>query len=1539
MASRVNTRFVIILVVGVIALLGMVVAAYSVAFKSAADNIREGERLLAEGNVKQAERAFSKAVNKDTTNAEYLDKWIESLEMLVPETETEYRDRFNKDLTGAIAKKATVLRNDMDAHDRQLSMLHAQLLGGYSRGIADRLIEQSTLVLGFFRDDLSGNIQPWERLKRYRGIAISKIAINKGILDDDKIDLGIDDLERVTTLDPTDTESLSALLDLQYAQVDRAASQDRMDLRIEALRANLERANAYLESHPNSIVMRLQVVRYKADIASRSINRSLTPAQQLEFIKGEFSKFHPELDEIVQLINSSGVTGDLDLRYLITFAGIENAVDPVGRFSRSRRILDLLIEHDRDDAEVLYYAGQLAERAGDDEEALAWYKQIESLQTKPLSYAGLRQYFFQRQAIANRCGLKLNAYEAAETDEARASALTEAKALRDQFNDQVGDDNTTRIMLNGRIAIAEKQYDEALRIFTRYNNLVQNADPEGLWYEGIVAAQLSQFGTARNAFEALITFETHSRRIPGMLALAQILDQLQELEQAAELYARVLEMRPDMEVAIEANDRLQRRLNPELNDDPELAAIYTSRQIRTGTKDQPGDYAGAIEYLREQVVALEYAPLVSRELASLLLDRGDIDGSRALITKAVEMNEGDESLERLLSAMDAGDTTQILIQLLRDSPGPLLDRLISIANIASSRGLVDLLADTVREMNEIAPDDKRVLELTFVDALRRNDFARAKAIASHSANTRVESLAYQARIAITENQIDRALDLLKQATATGAADASVFQMLGVIQRDAGQTNDAIASFTQALTIRPDNGDIIREFILTLTLAGRYEQALDEARKYQRYASGDPVFINLWLSLEAQFGAQQGREFATRQRERMLELNPRDLDNTFQLARLYILSRNWNPARTLIDSLRAQNDQLAYVELDATWYAEQGIVNGREGLTQANEVFAAYIDSLPEPVSAEPFVANSQFMLSRGRPDLALVAANEAVARQDPATMQGSILLGDLYMRINNHSEAAKAYQTVVDAGVDNEDHTVRARYIETLVRLERYEEAQQAYNGFPSTKRSDMLIMLQGADIASGLEDNALAQQLLNNAVAAFPNNPLVYIKRAELMIGDESLRSDMLSDLNRALELDPSSWRAHSVRAAGYFALNQREDALNDLIQAIRLNPSLDRSINSVLNELLALGRVAQAESIAREVIMQRPDDAILMSRIAGIFGSREEWKSASIFFEMAWDKRRSPTDGASLIDTLVRQTPPNTDKANAIINQLAAIVGDIDQNSGLLAAQALVLQARGREDFALQQITKSFDISVTDNVQLLNWANNLDRFFDGRSASEHVGYLETLKRRNTNAVIGQWLDFFIAQRLMREDTIPQRAFDMIATLQSSSTPDLIAARAYRVHGTTLFAQDDFQGAFETWNAGLERFPDDWEMNNNVAYTLGVKLGKPENALAYGEKAISQNIQLSEPYETMASIYIALNKFDEAEQMIQTGRKFINSIPASVTMNLTAGRLAMKRGDLVDARSKITDSRSLLRSAPESYPILQADIDEFEAELNSAGN
>lgn len=1538
MASRVNTRFVVLLVVGVVGLLGLLVLAYSIAFKSASDLASRGDEFLAAGNIRQAERAYSKAVNKDTTNIEYTDKWISTLEMLVPETETEYRDRFFGDYFNAIRQSATVQRNNIEAHERFLNISHELLQSEYSRAGADRLIEQTTNALKNF-DGGSGEVADWERLKRYRGIAITEIAQRNGVLAEGQIELAVDDLERAIEADSSDVESRVKLMRLLATKVNRETTEENLDARVNVLRENIQAINEYLAANPDSYIMKIQRVLMDIDIARGTVDRNLTAEQRLEHYTEIFEESQQDLKSIAdQLIADSA--SRLDLNTIELFAVLEQTVDSQSRKALTRRLLDRMIDNQPENAKLIYFAGKFAQDAGDLEESFGWFDRLNALGEKALSIEGLSQYSLKRQALLEQTQIRVDQANQSNDEESKQARLDQAKALRDRFAASVSEDSLSLMMLDGKIAQASGQTAEALRLFKRFNEQTQRNNPEGLWNEGLIATQLGQYGVARDAFKQMIPLDNTNRRLLAMLTLAQVDERLQDYDSAAELYREVLQLSPGLQPAIDGLANVNRVINPELNDDPVIAAIFTARRMRLGTEENPGDYAGAVQYLREEVVKFDYDPRIARELASLLLDSGDVEGARNLVTNALQNHPADEVLITMQTAMASGSTDEILIAMIRGSDRDELEKQLAIANVASTRNMNDLFTETVTRLNAMAPNDKRVLEVTFVDALRRGDTERARSVSENPELSPVQKLTYRARIASTVNDTNTAIDLLKQATASGTADASTFQMLAILQRETGRMNDALATFEQALAIRPDNGDTIREYLITMARMGQFDEALQAARRLQRYGTNDPLFMNLWLNLESQFGGTQGRNFAMRQRERMLELNPTDLDNSFQLARMYIQARNWNASRQLIDRLRASNDRLEFAELDATWYADQGTIDNKNGLLLANEVFSNYINSLPAPVGPEPYISNSEFMLARGRPDLALIAANEAVKRQSPETMMGSILLGDLNMRINSFTDAAKAYQEVIDAGADDENSTVRSRLVETLLRQGRYEEAQTAYNEFPAAKKSQMITLLQGADIASGLGDTAKSRDMLDQAVAANPNESLVYIKRAELMIGDETLLNDMLSDLGRAIDLDPNSWQAYRVRAAGYFAVGRREDALNDLRTTIRLNPNLDRSIYGVLNELLSQpNRSGEAADVARDVIALRPDDANLMSRIGGLFASRKQWDYASEFYGMAWDKRRGIGDGATYIDTLVRMQPPDAAKANEVINTLGAMVGDMNNNAGLLAAQALVLQARGRDDFAQQQITKAFDLSVNNDGDLLNWANNINRYFEDRPAAQHIAYLDTLKRRNTNPEVGFWLDYFILQRLMREDTISDRAQTIVTTLKGPQIPNPIALRAFRLEGTTFFSEGQFDQAAAVWREGLNRFPEDWEMNNNLAYTLASKLGRPEEALPFGEKSLSKNIAISEPYETLAGIYISLGKYDEAEQMIETGTSLINSVPARINMLLTSGRLALKRGNIPDARLKISDARSTLRSAPESYPDLEETIEAFEQEVNTGGN
>ena len=148
MASRVNTKFVIILIVAVVAMLGMLFAAYSAVYKTADDLVALGDKAMVEGDTDLARKLYSKAVNKDPTVAENINKWISSLEQWTPETETAYYDAFRIDYLGAIRQASIVQRNNLEAYHRELGITYDALARRYNRNQADQLFDTLAQVLG-----------------------------------------------------------------------------------------------------------------------------------------------------------------------------------------------------------------------------------------------------------------------------------------------------------------------------------------------------------------------------------------------------------------------------------------------------------------------------------------------------------------------------------------------------------------------------------------------------------------------------------------------------------------------------------------------------------------------------------------------------------------------------------------------------------------------------------------------------------------------------------------------------------------------------------------------------------------------------------------------------------------------------------------------------------------------------------------------------------------------------------------------------------------------------------------------------------------------------------------------------------------------------------------------------------------------------------------------------------------------------------------------------------------------------------------------
>ncbi len=1543
MASRVNTKFVVILIIAVVAVLGMLFAAYSVVIKSADDLARKGDQALAAGDTKTARELYSRAVSKDPTIVENLEKWIGTIEMWVPETEPAYYDGFRRDYLGAIHQAAVIQRTNVDAYHRELGIQFELLRREYSRSMADNIISRTTQVLGNF-DGLSGVDPSWPTLRRYRGMAWYRISERGGVVEPEQYELVRDDLEAAIEADPSDEMVRTALMRWTIIEAVQQVENDDITPVINARAQAMAMGEQHLEQFPESplVAVTLMAIEVESSGTDAYYGENESDSARTQAILNSWTALRSDLDELHSWLLSLDEE-KLNMVVLNRFVEVEIRIDPQSQLARSNELVSKVLQAQPDSIEVMVSAAGLSAIRGDIDEAVEMYNNIINLPAQPVSVDGLMLYNAKREAMLTTASIKLDTYARMQADPSADPQELErvigtAMAARDKYAARVNEDNVNLMQIDGRIEYVNGNYEEALRLLSMFNRQTDNTNTDGLWFEALAARELKQLGTTRDALERLLLNKSHDVR--ALLVLADTYMQLQDNRKAKELFEKALVSDPTNQSAKDGIAKIEALDNPDLIDDPVTALIVKARQIRRGKDGQPGDISEAINVLTDGLDSVNYAPDAVRDLVSLMLDQGDINGSRALLDRAISVHPDDKILLDMRTAAQADDEAEILISMIQLSDREEVEKLISIAGVAFTRNKTDVLDDTIAQLLEIAPNDARVIDLAFVRAIGLDQADRAKELvelATANNTDRVGGLTYQARFASYQGNGERAAQLLEQASNSGVAGANVYRMLAIELRRLGREEASIEAFEKALSIRPDDQSSIMEYINTLNYFRRYSAALDIARRFQKYAIDNPEFLSVWLTLEAGFGGPEGQEFAIRQREKFLELDPNNISNNYSLASLYIETRRWAEAQKLIDQIGAEEDSLRVVELKARWYADQGRVGNVNGLAAAQQVYTDYIQENQDEIDAQPYIALARFMLDRGRPELAIQAASAAVDRQDPETLDGTKLLGDLFLMLNQFANAATEFEKVVEAGADIEDN-YRLRLIDMLIRTRQFASARKHFDLLAPENQNTKIAMLQNSEIAQGLGDSAQALKLLNQAVATYSDDPLVYIKRAEFHAGSRESLTDLLADVDAALQIDRNDWRAYRVRAAGYFAVDQRKDALRDLQRAVRLNPGLDQALFGIINEMMIDNRNSEAYDFALEIVQSRLKDASLLNSLGQLFSSRGDWEHATQFYKLVWNAQRTPNAGAVLIDAIARTRNPDTNLANSIINDLTDIAGDINSSPGLLAAQALVLQARGREELALQQLTKAFDLSSNDDQLLIQWSGNISRLFEGQPMAKQIEYLQTLKQRNSNPEVLNWIDLFIAQRLISVGQQTDVAFKIYDKLSVARSQPVLQRLTLQSYGTTMFTQGNFDRAAEMWEKGVELFPEDWEMSNNLAYVLSAELGEHQRALDLALKAVDMNPDRSEPYDTLGNIYTALGQYDKANEVLATGMKYALSVRARVTLVIAQINIDLAQGRVEEARSKLTDIQALMRAMPTRDVGLEQDVEAIEAKIDSAG-
>jgi tetratricopeptide (TPR) repeat protein len=151
----------------------------------------------------------------------------------------------------------------------------------------------------------------------------------------------------------------------------------------------------------------------------------------------------------------------------------------------------------------------------------------------------------------------------------------------------------------------------------------------------------------------------------------------------------------------------------------------------------------------------------------------------------------------------------------------------------------------------------------------------------------------------------------------------------------------------------------------------------------------------------------------------------------------------------------------------------------------------------------------------------------------------------------------------------------------------------------------------------------------------------------------------------------------------------------------------------------------------------------------------------------------------------------------------------------------------------------------------------------------------------------------------------------------EAAGNPPPLSAAAWGSIGARAYRKKDFNGALAAFQRGLTFTPEDPELNNNVAYTLGVDLQRPTEALPFAERAARGAASSPMILDTLGAIHLAMGQPANAEPVLVRAVNLASNPGERIPALIHLGTTRFKLGDKAGARQLADQAKRLLDANP----------------------
>lgn len=1355
MATRLNTRLILILVVAIAGSAVLIGGFAYLRFKAdATRNVRQGDEFMAKGEYEQALTAYGRAVSKEPSNLQFVDKTMAALAGVVPKTRDDLRQKFQLqqqmyDRRIGIAPTRGETHMPLIELRHRLAMLQPEnpAAWGTLEETAKRMAEQ---------------VDASDPLK-LQGVLYGAIGAlgRRQLLDNTQFEKALADLNEVIAKDPGNDLAHATRVRALVGEADRRRSANRNDPTVaemadRAASAKLE-ASARVPDGPLSASSELQEVLWRNFTDPTAVPDAMVTASA---------------ERLLTLLTKSDDVAVLDRGLSLVLLTKNKPL-----IERGAEIARAFVKKHPEDVAGRFMLVEMLAGCDQIDAAKVEAEALLALKPQPVGLNAIFQSDLRGAAATKLFDLEFDQLVLAPPaeQEARRPAVEAAlKRLRDERDEP--DTDRQVIRSEGRLASALGRWPDALAKFERYIREVgeANAPPEVLFEAGVAAAQCNEQGLALRRIEQSLA--AAPRNPSGLILKAQLEQRAGDREQAARTLSLAEQFAPDdPRIA-----PLRTLIQTTRGDDVIALQLAASQQRFDG-----GDIAGAKLLLQEALKKTPNEPRLLRAQAYMELLEGNNERAAELARAGLAVAPDDEFLQKALVLAENADLVERVILTVENDTVEGPDRVartfraltrVSIqqraavdtltargetekaAKAAADADRVDVAIEKYRELAAaIQPPHPLVVRTEFDAAVATGKLAEAQAILDRqtgagSALAGVELAALNARLLMARSDAEGKVDPTKRrpplVEAAAALDSAIDRnpestdlrvLRGRAQLLLGDVPRAVDNFEAAYQQRPNDMGVVEAYASSLQAAGEQARMLDVLREAAKQREVTPQVRSLWLASEAIYG---DRRVSIRERRAIQAASPDDIANGVSLAALLM---TLPPARELMldsngreritpdawnalppDQQRASLDLLRREWLDeaerllgdlavrvpgsfevAALRADLHRSKGQ--FDKGEQLLRNAVKQAGDSVRVDMLLALAGYLINAGKVADAGPVLDLALARQS-AQREADRYLATIALQRGDPALAAKHLRPVAEASRTMRD---QLGYAEVLGRSGQLDEAdkvlQQAIadNGIDADAamlKATLASQRLDAAVKAGTDTSTAERDVigaLTQAEAMRPTDPAPLVGQAQYLVGlwqrrpnrspaDKQL-DEALTLLDRATALRADYWPAGRLRAQIFNFRGDATRARIELERMLKVSP-LNEEARSALVDLWVQARAMdKAIVLAREGADLRPLDAKWQRMVGDLLDRTGNIPAAVVAHRKALDLDPSSTP-ERLVMLMLKEGPKHTPEHAAVVKLMQERPALLDRSAYLRAAYGAALSNAGKRQEGLEQLRQAY-------------------------------------------------------------------------------------------------------------------------------------------------------------------------------------------------------------------------------------------------------